>query len=493
MGRLWQTFNLPAGVAAYLNAMNPDVPLAALWHDLTSQQWPRIRREIDRGIPVTLNLVQIRSRDPLQLGANHQVLAFGYDLSGTRVRLDIYDPNFGAPAHLVRNERTLTFDVADPSIGLRYNPTRNGVPLFHAFMSPYEPVSPPGPGAERVDGWAGWTPRGALPDGRLAEGTPCLAANADGRAEVFVRASGGAVFHSWQVAPNGGWSAWRTFDGTLQGDPFVVSTASGRMMVLGRGVDGNIWHRTQTAPANGWPPAWTPIRPGRFTGDPVAARNADGRIEVFGRGGNGAVWHIWQDGPDGAWAANWEPLGDLRVGADFTVAANADGALELFALGEDRSVWHCRQPVAAQSWSAWESLGGHHDGRPAAAANPDGRLEVFALGRDRAIGRRWQAGGPRGAWLPIFWEATGNPAGRPLAGRTVPVLDESGRLNVMVRGADSRLYVRRQDSPGGWLDPWMDLQGDGFSGDASVGRDANGRLLLSAIRHGQVWLNSHDH
>jgi hypothetical protein len=248
--RLWQSFDLPAGPLAYLSAMNPGTPLDTLWRQLVQREWPATRAQIDRGVPVTLNLVQVRSTNPGDLGQNHQVLVFGYEQRGSTVTLQIYDPNFGvASSHPNRDGRILAFDLVDASAGIRYEPARPGTPLFHAFVSPYRPVPPPAAGAERVDGWQGWTPRGALPDGRTAIDDPVLAANADGRAEAFVRTDRGEVFHCWQLAPNGGWSAWRTFDGTLLGTPRCrehrARTAHGRRTWDGRqrlapGADGTV-------------------------------------------------------------------------------------------------------------------------------------------------------------------------------------------------------------------------------------------------------------
>ncbi len=78
-------------------------------------QWPRVRAKIDAGEPAALGVVTVGSADPLQLGHNHQVLAYAYELAGTRVTLRVYDPNSG-PAddvylrfdttHLMRPSRT---------------------------------------------------------------------------------------------------------------------------------------------------------------------------------------------------------------------------------------------------------------------------------------------------------------------------------------------------------------------------------------------------
>lgn len=57
--------------------------------------WPAVRRSIDVGRPALLGLVHVASADPRRLAANHQVVAYGYELDAAagRLALRIYDPN----------------------------------------------------------------------------------------------------------------------------------------------------------------------------------------------------------------------------------------------------------------------------------------------------------------------------------------------------------------------------------------------------------------
>jgi len=59
------------------------------------EEWPaRIRGELDAGRLCCLGLVTVSGADPGQLGRNHQVLAYGYDLdTAGNLELLIYDPN----------------------------------------------------------------------------------------------------------------------------------------------------------------------------------------------------------------------------------------------------------------------------------------------------------------------------------------------------------------------------------------------------------------
>jgi hypothetical protein len=113
--RLLDSLNLPFGPATYLRLMHPALPdgdLAVIhgraWR-MIRLEWPAIRSDLDRGTLSPLGLVKAKSRDPRQLGRNHQVLAWGYDLDGSRLTLRLYDPN-----HPDDDEVTMTLDIGHP-------------------------------------------------------------------------------------------------------------------------------------------------------------------------------------------------------------------------------------------------------------------------------------------------------------------------------------------------------------------------------------------
>jgi len=87
-----------------------DLPLVRgrAWR-MVRLEWPAIRGDLDRGVLSPLGLVKVKSRDPRDLGANHQVLAYGYDLEGTRLTLALYDPN-----HPNNDRVTLSLDIGRP-------------------------------------------------------------------------------------------------------------------------------------------------------------------------------------------------------------------------------------------------------------------------------------------------------------------------------------------------------------------------------------------
>jgi len=108
----------------------------ALARRTISRQWPRIRALLDGGQPAPLGLVTVASPNPLVLGRNHQVLAYGYALDGPEVTLAVYDPNSGPDDSVV-----IRFSTAG---GFGFASTVNiGRPVRGFFLTRYAPAEPP--------------------------------------------------------------------------------------------------------------------------------------------------------------------------------------------------------------------------------------------------------------------------------------------------------------------------------------------------------------
>ncbi|MDQ1359476.1 MAG: hypothetical protein QOG44_3849 [Acidimicrobiaceae bacterium] len=99
--RLFDSWNLPWGAMKYYQWMtlrDEDVGtrfarLRGLGWRTVVDEWPAIRSDLDAGRPSPLGLVTVKSPNPAQLGRNHQVLAYGYDLLGDQLTIKVYDPN----------------------------------------------------------------------------------------------------------------------------------------------------------------------------------------------------------------------------------------------------------------------------------------------------------------------------------------------------------------------------------------------------------------
>lgn len=120
-------------------------------------------------------------------------------------------------------------------------------------------------------GWLPWLELGAPAAVRLRD-RPAVALNRDGRLDVFLHSDRGTVHHIWQdPAGLDGWSQWDTLGDpqvALRGQPVVARNKDGRLEVFMVGTDGALWHIWQDpAAADGWSPRrWHPLEGGPFSG-----------------------------------------------------------------------------------------------------------------------------------------------------------------------------------------------------------------------------------
>lgn len=100
--RLIDSFDIPRGVLKYLSWMATPDHDTHTWlgvdkgvQSLTiKQEWPAIKAALDGGHPCPLGLVTVASTRPADLGDNHVVLAYAYDLTdGGGLTVHVYDPN----------------------------------------------------------------------------------------------------------------------------------------------------------------------------------------------------------------------------------------------------------------------------------------------------------------------------------------------------------------------------------------------------------------
>lgn len=122
--RLFDSFNLteiPPGPAIYMYYMNPELsdhetvaseigitPHGRAWV-MINEEWPKIKGDLDKDTLSPVGLIETKSWDPFDLGKNHQVLAYGYDLNGTNLTIHLYDPNEENNDNI-----TLSLSIANP-------------------------------------------------------------------------------------------------------------------------------------------------------------------------------------------------------------------------------------------------------------------------------------------------------------------------------------------------------------------------------------------
>jgi hypothetical protein len=148
VARAITSFDLPAGPAKYELWMGlPDhssfFGMAGVVWRMLAQEWPAVRADLDRGVPCPLGLVRTRSWNPKDLGKNHQVLAYGYDLTtaagsvGGELRVFVYDPYWPG-----RDDVAIRVSLADPLESSTVAYVDGDAPVRGFFRSIYRPADP---------------------------------------------------------------------------------------------------------------------------------------------------------------------------------------------------------------------------------------------------------------------------------------------------------------------------------------------------------------
>lgn len=141
--RLLDSFNGPGLIAKYYSWMARPSHNTLLWGpgttQLTIDSWPSIKGLLDAGSLVPLACIIPQSASPFDLGANHQVIAYGYDFNAdSTVTIRVYDPNTSpADADDVR----ITFNPTDHTVPLSDNisvdsAVRGVFPVPYSFKNP---------------------------------------------------------------------------------------------------------------------------------------------------------------------------------------------------------------------------------------------------------------------------------------------------------------------------------------------------------------------
>ena len=135
-------------------------------------------------------------------------------------------------------------------------------------------------GKDRAMPWIRWASLGKPPETEL--GRPFAQRNQDGRLEVFAIGLG-EIFNISQVSPNGGWRERWLNKGRPSSNVGIKShvvgrNADGRLEIFAVGDDNALWQKWQVAPNNGWSDWKTLGTPARATSlnRPVHRREKSG-------------------------------------------------------------------------------------------------------------------------------------------------------------------------------------------------------------------------
>ena len=98
------------------------------------EEFPMIKNDIDNGHPCPIGLIRIKSLNPGDLGHNHQVMVYGYRLTGSNVILRIYDPNYPSDDSITMN---LSLASTGEPVHADYS-VQDGKPIYALFRTNYE-------------------------------------------------------------------------------------------------------------------------------------------------------------------------------------------------------------------------------------------------------------------------------------------------------------------------------------------------------------------
>jgi hypothetical protein len=430
VSRLMASFMLPGGPLLYLHLMNPDLPdhettfsqifgpRGRAWV-MINEQWPRIKADLDAGRLSPIALVQVKSHDPFQMGNNHQVLAYGYDLVGSELTIKIYDPNYADADNVA-----ISLNLADPKHSTEVRRTHGDGPIYCFFAVNYAFVAPP-------------------PFGQSELGDLLHVAGAS---------SVGNLWHSLRYA-NGGWQEFRDVEAAAGDRGFIVDCD---VQSVGTDVHlcavdalGRLWHTIRGATNGRWAPfgdveGQTGDR-GSFRR--VGIADVRGELHVCGTTNDGRLWHTIRP-PTGSWT----PFGDIegQTGDRGVIAdvdcAGVNGELHVCAVNSNGQLWHTIR--TATGWTPFGDVEGQTGDRgvirEVACAEVAGELHVCAVNSN---GQLWHAIRTATGWTP-FGDVEGQTGDRGVITR-VSLGGLGSDLYISAVSSDGRLWhaVRR---PTGW-------------------------------------------
>jgi hypothetical protein len=178
-----------------------------------------------------------------------------------------------------------------------------------------------------------------------------LAANSDGRLELFYTNLSNTLYHIWQNTPGGTWSAPKLLltSGNAALDLKVIRNADGRLEVFTIGTDNRLYHTAQLA-TGGWSPE--ALLGSAATAKQLAvARNDDGRIEVFYTDLNNVLFHVWQTFRN---SSNWSAHTLLQTSAQQAkqlAVMRRTQFLEVIYVGTDDYLYRNFQTAPGGGWN----------------------------------------------------------------------------------------------------------------------------------------------
>lgn len=331
--------------------------------------------------------------------------------------------------------------------------------------------------------------------------------NADGRLQVFALRYDGlqdtsSLITASQTTAGGSFSAWTSLGNPdnahyQTGSPTVAANADGRLQVFTKNYHGGVSTAVQSTPGGAFS-GWTDLGGGPGVQDGLAAAtDRTGRINLFATkcqlppsgsppddGNGGAIYDDGNPQPCGMtrWsqtsvngAGTWDAqqLISSTVSSQPSVTADQDGRLQVFYRQGGGSDVLTLAQNADNTWghTPVELSGNGGTGTPGvfATSGADGR--IVAVTRDNTnavsvIGQQAANGGFGAQWSALGGMTEGLPTGN---------VDSTGRAVLFRIATNGQLFVDQQTSPGSQLsfNGWQ-LVGNATTVPASVQVSVNG-------------------
>ena len=453
-------------------------------------EWPKIRNDLDAGQLSPLGLVQT---DSLDIGKNHQVLAFGYEQSGQQVTMFIYDPNYPG----VTTE--FSFDITDTSGEVHIGRTTTNTS-----------------GSSACSAWTD-TPRGTLSaDGRDAR-LPSPRSRAGPRTAIARCSSPAVTGRSGRTSgpsptPPTGSAGSRSATTPSPKAPPSPRSRPGPRTAIARCSSAAVTGRSgRTSGPSPTPPTGSAGSRSVRTRSPKAppspaikTRAEDGHCTLFVSGSDGKVWTNFWPKPDTTDWFGWFPIGENTFPEGTPVTAiktrAEDGHCTLFVSGSDGKVWTNFWPKPdTTDWFGWFPVGENTfpEGTPVTAIKTraeDGHCTLFVSGSD---GKVWTNFWPKPdttdwfGWFPIGDNAF--PEGTPVT--AIKTRAEDGHCTLFVTGSDGKVWTNFWPKPDttdwfGWFPIGENTFPEGTPVTAIKTRAEDGHCTLFVTgSDGKVWTN----
>lgn len=232
----------------------------------------------------------------------------------------------------------------------------------------------------------------------------------------------------------------------------VIDTRSGAKAIAGgrsahvlaMSARGEVFHRALMPDANGARrDDWTSI--GQAVSAPITSlASPDDGMDLFSIGAEGSVIHKWLEREK--WnpsLGDWVSLGGAFVGPIYAAAIQGTSRVHLVAIDADgnASYKEIKRRSLASDGHAWHNIGGGGFSGEIRLVSSEQQLELFAIGRNGEVLYKALRGHD---WSPAKkeWRRIAGPYAGPLTTQRI----RDGRLVVLARNADRRLYALEWDS-----------------------------------------------